>query len=1235
MTHHDSRTGPRLWAAYPWLVAAAAAVALAAALAGAGLPPARGIVLLCAAGVLASLVRVPMPAGGHQSLRAAVAAAGLDLFGAPVAAVAMIAGTVLGDGLPRRRALPVVLFNAGQLALATLAAGGAAELVHPGALTWSGGEAVGRQAAEYALGFLAAAVVFAAVSFALVSGYLSAARRRTLLEVMSANAGSEIVVTLLLFVVGATTGLVIRGVLPIPALSVAAPAAIAVVALLASAARRQASGDLLALHEAVLDVNRTRSAGEIVHALAAAMDRLAPSEFSAVWLRMPGEAAPGPVLHKGLAAGGSAVCDELTDLVNQAMRSGRPIRVGDHERGRRHVPHDGCPFGAGGALSVMVVPMATAGEVWGALALAENTRNHFSGQQERMLVTLAGSAALAMRNAHLAEESHDKDERLTALRFMGFAPGEIGDLDETCRAVVRRSAEALGARYALLVLCDGHSGLLRGQAAFGTDEEEFRRLRTDPDAEPELLREAARSLRERRPFACAMVADPHIPACRCPVLLALPEACYALTAPMFHRSQPVGALTVVRSEPSPFTDPETAVLEATAAQGAVAIENARAYAALQARSRHLHSVLEMSARIYGAADLAGVFALVAEGARDLFGATGAALVVWDGRGPVKETLGSGLSDECMRTVIARVRNGRSRYTGLAPRPHVVTDLASGPDGKNGRSGVFLPLRSDSTLHGLLALLYDDEAGGVPSDLTMPAVLADQVAFSVARIALLAGSERRLGELALLNRIIGSVNTSLDPGEVCRIAISELAEAAGFARVTVHRLEGARLRLLAHVGCPDAPAETPVSSGIRGRVARTGRPEFVSSASDDPDYVASSPEVTSMAVVPVVLEGVTTGVLAVEGTGARPLAPHSCEFLTEFAEQVSIAVRNASLFEDLRRTHDELQVLFEAAKAVSGTLDLRTVLDSLVSVTCRAFGYENGALLMVDSTTGDLIVEAAYGYNRPVVGVRVPAGAGISGWVARSGSPLIVDDVRRDSRYMEVDDRTCSEMAVPLIAEGKVLGVFNVESTRPAAFGQRDLRLLGALASYAIVAIQNARLYEQAQRLAITDGLTELFNHRYFYEALDRLLERSRRDAVPLSIIMAEIDHFKKHNDTYGHRSGDEVLRTVAGLLRRGSRPSDVVARYGGDEFMVVLPGVGKAAAHETAERLRRTVEAYPFAGNGDGAPSIASVTMSMGVAAYPQDGATTSALVEAADRSQYAAKRSGGNRVHSASAQEG
>jgi diguanylate cyclase (GGDEF)-like protein len=398
-------------------------------------------------------------------------------------------------------------------------------------------------------------------------------------------------------------------------------------------------------------------------------------------------------------------------------------------------------------------------------------------------------------------------------------------------------------------------------------------------------------------------------------------------------------------------------------------------------------------------------------------------------------------------------------------------------------------------------------------------------------------------------------------------------------------------------------------------------------SSERDYIQVDPAVRSEAAVPIIIDSEVRGVLNVESGKERTLGGGDLQLLQTLARQLSVAMRNATLYEEAQRTRDELSVLYEAAKAVSSSLEMESVLETLVEVPCRAFGYEHGAILLVDDGSNDLVVEATHGYSPGTRGYRVPAGRGITGWVQRTGKAELVTDVERDGRYIPVNPKSVAELAVPLIREGRVVGVFNVESTRPGALGPRDVKILSALAGYATIAIQNARLFAQTEHLAATDGLTGLYNHRHLHQAMDRMLERCRREERSLAVIMLEIDNFKRYNDTYGHQRGDEVLRIVADLLRKGSRANDLVARYGGDEFMIVLPDTGKETAGEVGERLRRAIEAYPFR---LGENIVTNVTLSVGIAASPDDGETVDALVDSVDRAQYSAKRSGGNKVQSA-----
>ena len=1233
----------RLWerpvlnsTAYTWAVILIGAGALGALFLATRWGEASSIATLFAAAATAHAIFLPAPADGDHTLGPAVVAAALTVFGLPLAALAAASGSVVGLIVVRRRPLVTGLFAAGQSVLATLAAAGAAFLIHFEMPSWIHEMYVGTLGGGFVGGVTAAALAFVVAATVLMSGRMALERRTPFGAVLAGTLAVGIATTLVLFALGTIAALVAMGALPSSALLLMLPVAILGAGVLIYAVNRQLVVELDALASTAAELSRGLSTDEIAQIVAAAIDRTLPVDLLLIYLRAPGQQEPRVAHYRGPGGVELARQIEPEGLSSHVLRTGTPLRIADYDRDPRRSPRSEVVFGRGAVRSALVVPVANGKEAWGSIALARRTRGFFTARHERLIVSLADQAAMAVRSLHLLEHARRQTDRIAALQHAGLLAGATLNPGEAGRQLAERAAEMLGARYAYVALVDPQSRELCGQAVHGADDGVFVQLRTRLDADGPDLQEAARAVRERRPVVCD---EAQIRASACPSFHALPDVRSAITAPMLRQSRVVGALMVAYTEPRRFTEAEMATLDAIATQGAVVIEHARQHVEAEAQIRRLEALLAITRRLGGAADLHTAFTVAAEGAKTVLDADRCLMLLWDGHSPVAEAFASGLSEEFVASVRQHLQAIVGRHVLQAAHPVGIADFPGDPRmaplreaarAEGVRSGVFLPMRAQGEFVGTLLLTgLDGREDAAAGTMHLAEAFAGQVSAAVERVTLLARSERRLDELALLHRIIGSVSTSLDLNEVFSAAAVELSDALGVPRLSIYRVAGPVLRLAGQAGAADAPTEIPTTAGVKGRVVRTGRPEFLANVRDDPDYITSSFDVANLAVVPVLHDGVVTALLVAEGVAAHPVSPQMFEFLIAFAQQMSITVRNAAFYEEQRRAHDEIQVLYEAARAVSGTLDLRTVLDSMVSVTCRAFGYDNGAINMVEPETGDMVVEAGYGYRNGVVGKRLPAGVGIAGWVARTGTPLVVDDVRGDARYYRVDDRTQSELAVPLIAEGKVLGVFNVESARLAAFGARDLRLLTALASYVVVAIQNARLYETAQRLAITDGLTELYNHRYLYESLGRVIERSRRDGQPVGLIMLEIDHFKRYNDTYGHQSGDEALRTVAGLLRRGSRPSDIVARYGGDEFMVVLPGAGKAAAQETAERLRRAVEAYPLI-LADGI--ITTVTLSVGVAAFPQDGEIVDELVEVVDRAQYMAKRSGGNKVYVAHA---
>ena len=208
--------------------------------------------------------------------------------------------------------------------------------------------------------------------------------------------------------------------------------------------------------------------------------------------------------------------------------------------------------------------------------------------------------------------------------------------------------------------------------------------------------------------------------------------------------------------------------------------------------------------------------------------------------------------------------------------------------------------------------------------------------------------------------------------------------------------------------------------------------------------------------------------------------------------------------------------------------------------------------------------------------------------------------------------------------GSLLGVLNFERPEKAAISAEEIELCTAVADQAAMAVQNARLHEQTVELSITDPLTGVPNRRHLFTTLEAEINRANRFGTQLSILMVDIDHFKKLNDAAGHSAGDEVLREVCSLMRRMVRRVDTLARYGGEEFVVVLPETSAAGAQNLAERICSSIRSTPFDGD-EGEPPL-HVTVSIGGSVYPEQGTTSATLLRAADRALYQAKGAGRDR---------
>ena len=316
---------------------------------------------------------------------------------------------------------------------------------------------------------------------------------------------------------------------------------------------------------------------------------------------------------------------------------------------------------------------------------------------------------------------------------------------------------------------------------------------------------------------------------------------------------------------------------------------------------------------------------------------------------------------------------------------------------------------------------------------------------------------------------------------------------------------------------------------------------------------------------------------------------------------------------------ELAILAEITPEFHTLLDMHQLLARILAILERHMPGSAFTIMLREETTGDLVVRAAAGARTDLAGPgRVESGRGLSGWVVEHAEAQIVDDVRSDPRYIG-DPNVRSEMVVPLVSSGHTIGVLVVSHPSVGVFGQRDLTLLQAVAAQIAAAIDVAELHERLKRAANTDALTGIHNYGYFYDRLEEEVARAERHNATLAVAYFDIDGLKRVNDTYGHLAGDAVLRTLGGLIGRRVRTEDIPARYGGDEFAIVMPETPRDEAERVVQRLMDELDRCEVELSDGG--KIRMPARSWGIASYPLDGKTAKALVENADTRAYARKR--------------
>ncbi len=475
-------------------------------------------------------------------------------------------------------------------------------------------------------------------------------------------------------------------------------------------------------------------------------------------------------------------------------------------------------------------------------------------------------------------------------------------------------------------------------------------------------------------------------------------------------------------------------------------------------------------------------------------------------------------------------------------------------------------------------------------------------------------EQRLREISVTNELIKTLTSELELPDVLRIVLDRMKILTQAEGLSLLLYDGERDELVF------AATETlrentlvgkrvPSNQGIATWVARTGQSAIVNNVAEDPRFYnaidrESKFATQSILAVPVRREGQVIGVLEV------------------------INRYDGLAFSQQDRENLEGVAVDLGERMDAATINDQRLLGDLLNEVAAAVPSEASSLLLYDGNGEDLVFRASRTLHSGLIdGVRIRCDQGIAGWVARTRQAVRLDDVTKDPRYYpDIAAQTKftpkTMLCVPMLSKGTLLGVVQViNKMNGGAFSDDELRIAQTLADHAAIAIENASLYRQAYAASITDDLTGLHNTRFFNRQLPLLIQQGR----PLSLIILDLDNFKAVVDTYGHLIGSQAITYAGKVIKHLLRPGDIAARFGGDEFVVILPNTDAHTALGVAETIRAGIEAAETL--DDREVDLSGVTASVGVATFPEHAGTAETLFRVADTAMYSVKRRGKNGV--------
>jgi len=551
-----------------------------------------------------------------------------------------------------------------------------------------------------------------------------------------------------------------------------------------------------------------------------------------------------------------------------------------------------------------------------------------------------------------------------------------------------------------------------------------------------------------------------------------------------------------------------------------------------------------------------------------------------------------------------------------------------------RTLVGVSLRAKAGALGLLLLASREPRRFTSAELRLLLGLGAQIGMAVENFRLMQESLRRSEELHLLNEIGRALSSALNVDELLQLMHFELKKVLDVSNFSVAFHDPVRNQISFELEVREGQflpkRRRPVGNGLTEYILRTKQPLLIrANFSERVQELGLEPgrQARSFCAVPIVSHDKVFGVIAtVSYTQDEAFDAEDVEVLRIVAAQAAIAIENAYLFtEEQRKTH-HLTLLNNVSRKAISTLNPEDMLTEIATEIHTHLPYDHIGIGILDYANREVVIQAEAGHSAQGLNQRIKLGEGYVGQVVMSGNMQHLENIASDSerqRCRTILPDACSLVALPVIYADQMLGVLNVESRKPQAFSREEVLLLRTLADQIASALHNAFVFQKAKEQAITDGLTGVKTHRFFMEALNAEWRRATRVGRSFSLLLLDLDKFKFVNDYYGHLEGDTLLQRVGRLLEHNCRRSDVVARYGGDEFVVLMPETNAEQGLTLAEKLRVWLANDPLLREK-------KITASLGLATFPTHASTPQELIQISDASMYLAKHQGGNSVVSA-----